>query len=238
MDASDIPTKIQLPFAAGAGGSYIRAVPVASQIGIQDGAASYTDGFPPLNFTDPAFGGVDPFGADMNGVLNAISALAMWFSAGGPIPWDSAFSTAIGGYPRGAIVQSVTTFGTLWVCTVDDNLSNPDTGGAGWLTFLSFIGAAAVGGGGGGGTGTGIGYSQTWQDVTTSRHVGVTYTNTTGKPIYVTAEVDYAGAYIVIDGANVFTGENTVNAIIPPGATYYVGSIGGSATAISWSELR
>lgn len=28
-----------------------------------------------------------------------------------------------------------------------------------------------------------IGVNQTWQDVTASRTIGVTYTNTTGKPI-------------------------------------------------------
>ncbi len=31
----------------------------------------------------------------------------------------------------------------------------------------------------------GIGIGQTWQDLTASRTIGVTYTNTTGKPIFV-----------------------------------------------------
>lgn len=138
MKATDIPGKIQLPFANSAGAGYKRTVPVASQIGVVDGAASYTDGFPPLNFLPVASGGVPPFGQDFNGLLNAISALSRWFSSGAPIAYDAAFSTAIGGYPKGAIVQSVTTFGKVWLCTADDNTSDPDAGGANWQEYPVF----------------------------------------------------------------------------------------------------
>ena len=65
MLASQIPTKFSVPFANSAGGSYIRAIPTASQIGIVDGAASLTDGFPPLNFLTLGAGGIPPFGQDM-----------------------------------------------------------------------------------------------------------------------------------------------------------------------------
>src|ERR1017187_8262398 len=135
MKAINIPTKIQTPFASGAGGAYIRTVPVASQIGIQDGAASFTDGFPPKNFTDPTLGGVDPFGADMNGVLNVISAWSRWLCSGAPIKWDSAFSAAIGGYPNLSIVQSAPPQETLWALPAKNNPSTPDTGGANWTSF-------------------------------------------------------------------------------------------------------
>jgi hypothetical protein len=136
MQSSDIPSKIQLPFAKNAGGPYIRTVPIPSQIGIQDGAASWNDGFPPLNFLPDSAGGVNPFGQDMNGVLNAISSLLWWYSAGGPVSYDSSFQTAIGGYPKGAIVQSVTTLGMLWQSTAENNMTDPDTGGAGWANLL------------------------------------------------------------------------------------------------------
>lgn len=133
--ASQMPTKIQMPWATNAGSSYKRVIPVPSQIGIQNGAASWNDGFPPLNFTPIAAGGVPPYGQDTNGVLNAISALTWWYSAGGPINYDSTFQTAIGGYPKGAIIQSAVTVGLLWVNTVDNNLTNPDASGAGWTSY-------------------------------------------------------------------------------------------------------
>lgn len=130
-DAS-APTKMQIPFGNSAGGSYIRTVPVASQIGIQNGAASYTDGFPPLNFTPVNAGGVPPFGQDMNGILNAITSHTRWWAAGGPVYYDGTYQTAIGGYPKGACIQSATTTARIWCSTVDNNTSNPDTGGANW----------------------------------------------------------------------------------------------------------
>jgi len=144
MQASDIPGKIQLPFGSSAGGSYIRPIPVPSQIPTTPGAASYTDGFPPLCFEQIALGGTPPSGADFNGILNAISAWSRWVGAGAPVMWDSAFSTAISGYPKGAIVQSATTFGTMWVCLADNNTTNPDAGGANWQKLQDWLGITAA----------------------------------------------------------------------------------------------
>ena len=61
MLASAIPIKFPIPFGNSAGGGYIRPIPQASQIGIANGAASLTDGFPPLNFLPLGSGGVPPF---------------------------------------------------------------------------------------------------------------------------------------------------------------------------------
>ena len=132
MQSSNIPSKIPLPFANAAGGSYINTIPTASQIGITNGKASLADGFPPLTFSPISSGGVPPFGADFNGILNEITSIQQWQEAGGFFPYDSTFSTAIGGYPLGAAVQSSTHAG-FWVNTVENNTSNPDTGGAGWV---------------------------------------------------------------------------------------------------------
>jgi hypothetical protein len=133
MQASNAPTKVPLPFAnAGAKNT----IPTASQIGVTPGAASLTDGFPPLTRTPIAAGGVPPSGQDMNGILNLISANTMWENAGGFYPYDATFSTAIGGYPKGAILAKATNNG-LWLSTVDNNVTNPDTGGAGWSDPLA-----------------------------------------------------------------------------------------------------
>lgn len=49
---------------------------------------------------------------------------------------------------------------------------------------------------------TSIGYGQTWQSVTAGRTSGTTYTNTTGKPIFVSVNVimNAPGSTLVIDG--------------------------------------
>jgi hypothetical protein len=131
MQISNVPGKVQLPFASSAGAGYIRTVPVPYQIGITPGAASFTDGFPPLNFLAPTAGGVAPSGEDFNGLLNVITAIQQWQSDGGLFPYDSAFSTAVGGYPKGAVLLASAGTG-IWFSQVDNNTSNPDTGGANW----------------------------------------------------------------------------------------------------------
>ncbi len=139
MKISALPTKFAVPFGASASPSYIRAIPQASQIGIVNGAASLTDGFPPLNFLPVGSGGVPPFGQDMNGILKQITQWSQWQNAGGLVPYDAAFSTAIGGYPKSALLAGATV-GVVWLSTADDNTSDPDTGGANWIN----IGASAA----------------------------------------------------------------------------------------------
>lgn len=126
MLASSIPLRFQLAWAQNAGGSFIRTVPVTSQIGVNAGFASYNDGFVPDNFTQIAAGGVPPFGQDMNGVLNETTSWDVWYQAGGPIPYDATFSTAQTGYPKGAKLASAILAGADWYSTADNNATNPD----------------------------------------------------------------------------------------------------------------
>lgn len=135
MKISDLPARFPIPFGNSASGSYIRTIPEASQIGVQDGAASLTTGFPPLNFLPVGAGGVPPFGQDFNGILRQITQWSRWQGAGGAVPYDSDFSTAIGGYPQGAIIIG-NTAGTLYLNTVDDNTTNPNSGGANWVPLV------------------------------------------------------------------------------------------------------
>lgn len=135
MLASSIPPKLPIPWAKNAGGSFIRTIPTASQIGIQNGAASLNDGFVPDNFLPTASGGVPPFGQDMNGILNWATEILQWTQAGGPWPYDATFSGLIGGYPSGAIVSSAVVPGKQWISLVDNNTTNPDTSSSsGWAT--------------------------------------------------------------------------------------------------------
>lgn len=132
MLQSGIPVRFSIPWGKNAGGSYIRTIPSASQIGVTNGAASLNDGYPPLCFQPVASGGTPPFGQDTNGILNWITQWSQWQAAGGPIVYDSTFSTAIGGYPKGAVLASSVTAGLSWVSTADNNTTNPDSSGTNW----------------------------------------------------------------------------------------------------------
>lgn len=139
MEASSVPGKFTVIWGAEAGAGFIRAVPVASQIGVQNGAASYTTGFPPNCFTAVAAGGAPPFGQDFNGVLNPVTAWNQWQQAGGPIVYDSTFQGDIGGYPMGALIQ-LSAGGPSFVSTVDNNTVTPAVGASGWMPAPSFGG--------------------------------------------------------------------------------------------------
>ena len=58
-----------------------------------------------------------------------------WQSAGGPINYDGTFQTSIAGYPAGAVLEDSGTPGQFYVSTGDNNTTDPETGGAGWLSF-------------------------------------------------------------------------------------------------------
>jgi len=136
MLSSSIPSKFNIPFANNAApGTYIRAIPQASQVGVTPGAASLYDGFPPLTFVPISSGGVAPSGQDFNGILNAITKWVQWLNARAPVFYDAAFSAAIGGYPKGAMIAAAAS-STWWLSSVENNTSNPDTGGAGWVQVV------------------------------------------------------------------------------------------------------
>ncbi len=139
LTQASIPPKFPIVWGNSAGGAYVRSIPQASQIGIQNCAASLTDGFPPLTFVPAGGGGCPPFGQDFNGILKQISQWQQWNQAGGPVFYDSSFATSVGGYPNGAILTSAVTPGTRWMSTVDSNTTSPDAsvgnqvvGGTGW----------------------------------------------------------------------------------------------------------
>lgn len=91
-----------------------------------------------------------------------------------------------------------------------------------------------------------LGDNQAWQDLTASRALGTTYTNTTGRPIAISVYPTAASsktytltvAGVVVD--SFYYGSATVQkamqAIVPPGATYRVDT--NSGTLSNWMELR
>lgn len=84
-----------------------------------------------------------------------------------------------------------------------------------------------------------LGVGQTWQNVTSGRSPGSTYTNNTGRPIEVAISMVAGGQVsFFINSVEVgyvedFTG--TISYIIPNGSTYRLGAV---STLRRWSELR
>jgi len=95
-----------------------------------------------------------------------------------------------------------------------------------------------------------IGVNQTYQDVSGSRAIGSTYTNSTGKPILVRFEAvgSTTGAFVNLLVSGVIVGHSSNSYatsavvhgmfIVPPGATYGVTLNYGTFTSILWVELR
>jgi hypothetical protein len=117
-------------------------IPLASQISITPGAASFADGFPPLTRTQLDAGGIPPNGEDINGILYMLSAHMALINSGQPYQFNTDQATNIGGYGLGAVLQSATN-DFFWLNTVNGNASNPDSGGAGWVP-LPAAGVARV----------------------------------------------------------------------------------------------
>lgn len=131
MQSTDIPPRFNIPWAASVIAPYIRAIPETPDPEV--GSASLQQGFPPANFEPIGSGGVPPFGADFNGALNQITKWLQWQAAGGSAPYNGTFQAAIAGYPVGAMVASLTTAGLLWLSIAEDNMTDPDAAGAGWV---------------------------------------------------------------------------------------------------------
>jgi hypothetical protein len=92
----------------------------------------------------------------------------------------------------------------------------------------------------------GIGVNQSWQSP--SRSAGVTYTNSTGKPIMVAITYTNSAASTVqgltINGVAVYAAGSEVgngsgfSLIVPDQATYIILSNGGVFNLVTWTELR
>jgi hypothetical protein len=89
-----------------------------------------------------------------------------------------------------------------------------------------------------------IGVNQTWQDLSASRAASTTYTNSTGRPIFISVRLaqddgqlslTVAGLLIGSTGTTAGPQNYTLTAIIPAGITYSVTTSGGS---LFWYELR
>lgn len=120
------PTKITVPFATS---GLKNAIPANTNN--VTGNAGYDAGFGAINMTPKTAGGIPPFGQDFNGIFFDVTTALQFLEAGGSFPFDSAFATAVGGYPIGAVVSRSDNSG-LWRNTVANNTVDPEGAGTGW----------------------------------------------------------------------------------------------------------
>lgn len=133
------PTKMVEPFAVNAGSTFITSpFPVPSQIPLgSPGKASLNDGFTPLNMTSIGSGGIPMSGPDLNGILNLISQTTVAVNAGQVfLSYDATYQTTIGGYAIGAVIVQDSNPLAYWVSTIAANATNPNIGGAGWMSTV------------------------------------------------------------------------------------------------------
>ena len=109
-----------------------------------------------------------------------------------------------------------------------------------------------------------LGVGQTWESFTTTgdspqRQAGVTYTNTTGRPIMVNVSVEGFASFagnssfisIIVGGVLALSSVNGIDehytstqftsngsVIVPPGSTYRVNAFSLASRTIRWAELR
>lgn len=94
-----------------------------------------------------------------------------------------------------------------------------------------------------------IGVGQSWQNVSSSRVLNTTYTNSSGKPIEVALTMQGTNSYelctVVVSGVTLYSGDPGVGSpgtaasltfVVPNGGTYIVTMPNGAIT--TWSELR
>ncbi|MGG2139962.1 hypothetical protein [Symbiopectobacterium sp. RP] len=89
-----------------------------------------------------AAGGLPPKGQNMNQILFELSDLMRWASTGAINSFDPAFSSAISGYPSGALVLS-DAGDKLFISVIDNNTDNPNSTNTGsWKNAADFIGVS------------------------------------------------------------------------------------------------
>lgn len=98
------------------------------------GRAGFDQGFSAINMTAKEAGGIPPFGQDFNGIFYEVTNILRYMQAGGQPTFDAALATAIGGYPKGAMVLGSDGV-TLWQSQIESNFVDPDIDPSSWGTF-------------------------------------------------------------------------------------------------------
>ncbi|MBT0365404.1 hypothetical protein ISO55_00235 [Morganella morganii subsp. morganii] len=81
-------------------------IPENYETSMESNQATWDQGFGQITMLPVAAGGFPPKGQDFNGIFNQISENIVYLSQGGRFKFSAEYAEAIGGYPKGAILQS------------------------------------------------------------------------------------------------------------------------------------
>lgn len=241
------------------------------------GAAGYDRGFGEINMLPEGAGGIPPDGKDFNGILFDISSAIRYLQSGVTFPFDQDFADAIGGYRVKAIVADPVDPTILWQNNNANNTLPPSVPN-GWTQVFSaaellrdptsslrgapFQASQAQAEGGSNNVSmmtalrvhqaiakTTIGSdSQAYENVKPSRALGVTYTNTSGRAIFIVLSLSLPAtvseAILTINGFQLKFGKSGggtsaqpgIGFLIQNGSTYSASAVNGSIS--EWLELR
>lgn len=136
------PPLLPTPIAVDAAPGNITAVIPTAPTGTN--AASIEGGFPAVTMNPELAGGLPPLGQDFNGYFFLLSSHTLYLEAGQLYTYNAALATAIGGYLTGTILGMADGTGA-WINLTPNNMTNPDTGGAGWVAISSYGFATVTG---------------------------------------------------------------------------------------------
>ncbi|AOA58341.1 tail fiber protein [Acinetobacter larvae] len=125
------PALIAVPFASNGMKNKIN---IARENGQDPEDATWSQGFPRITMTAIEDGGLPPKGLDFNGVFYELSDNAAFLAKGGRYKFDANFVEQIGGYNKGAILQSDDGM-VEFLCLIDGNKSNPNKNPEGWKVY-------------------------------------------------------------------------------------------------------
>lgn len=129
------PTSLPEAFATDADPSRRNVIPATTA---NQQRASWSLGFPPQVMTPVVVGGKPMLGPDMNGAIYALSSHTFYQQTGQPYRWNADVVAAlVTGYAEGTLLGS-TDGTTLWYNDTNNNTSDPDAGGAGWVPVFSY----------------------------------------------------------------------------------------------------
>ncbi len=81
-------------------------IPENYETSMESNQATWDQGFGLITMLPVAAGGLPPKGQDFNGIFNQLSENIVYLSQGGRFKFSAEYAEAIGGYPKGAILQS------------------------------------------------------------------------------------------------------------------------------------
>ena len=246
------------------------AIQLTQQAGQDPEDATYQEGFPPVTMLNEDAGGLPPKGLDFNGIFYELSSPIAHYCRGDRIQFDATYAAAIGGYAKGWIVAS-NDYQKDYISLVDNNLADPNGTNTTWAVYAgqgsvptatstttgtvklvnslasTATDAALTAAQGKALNDKMIGIDQTWQNLTSSRSSGSTYTNNTGKPITVIVSIRdanifsgvlvYVGGVVIINVDDVGAQGTTPYTFIVPNNTSYLVNVN-SNTIRQWAELR